>query len=326
MPTASIYYRNDDPFALDFLLLDGIDAPLIPQRGEDNLTTVTHALANLTAAGRTGWQPTRDARIVRQADGRATITVEPAPAPLTLATVYINATPADNPYRIAVDGRTLTFTTGYRLAANVTDTQHLGVATIDRHLRDLGYVRTSDIVKDTQANGAKGSLWTCTARADEQPIVTVHVDADHRPVLVMVGQRSIEIGEKVNAGILTHGQVHEQAARTTVDAALDAMGFARTDKLIYNEHLSVYRAPVQPVREWTDEPTVVRINDDAARNLADVASRLGIPTDVLASTWILSAAADAIRRQDRFLEPGYIVDHTRITGWIHDGSPTMKDW
>jgi hypothetical protein len=55
-----------------------------------------------------------------------------------------------------------------------------------------------------------------------------------------------------------------------------------------------------------------------------MAARLGIPGDILAAEWISRGAADALSRFELFMSPGYIADHTRITGWQFDGSPRLK--
>lgn len=331
MPTASIHYRTTDPRSPHFILLDGVDASLDPQFGEETtMDSVRRALAGMTAAGHTGWRPAGDnPRIVRQADGRGTIAVEPIPAaapePFAEATVYINTSPTDAPHRIAVDGRTLSFDSIYRLADGVADGRHLGVAVIDRHLRSLGYLRTGPVTKDPQSSGSRGNLWTCTAVADETPTVTVHVDPDHRPVMVMVGTRSVEIGDRVRAGSLARGNGEQQGAAALVDAALDAIGYTLAEPLIYNEHLRVYRAPVGPVREWRDEPTLVRITDDTARALTSLSATLGIPGDTLADRLLLRAIRKSKSTHARWSEEGYIEDHSRITGWDAQGFPHLKD-
>lgn len=236
MTTASIYYRADDPRVPDFVLING-------QMAAGNTATTDDpdgVRIVVDAACRTlGWKAIDDAPIVRQADGRGTIRIEPLTADLEKATAYINVRRGGQPWRVAVDGRVAAVTTKTSLTSK-QPSQAIDV--VDGALTQLGYRRVSGLTVEVQPDGDKGGIWACSAET-------------------------------------------------------------------------------RPGREWRDEPTLVRISDDTARALTDMADRLGIPADRLADTWIAGKAADARSRYDRFMEPGYILDHGRIKGFLHDGTP-----
>jgi len=239
MPTASIYYRQPGT-DLHFVLVDGVSRDCDPKDGENHLTTVTRTLADM------GWEPADNTtpRIIRQADGRGTITIRPRTAPnastLDIDTVWVNTT-SGIPYRVAISGQ-VEFIHGEfgALDSSSPDSQAGAVAAVDASLARMGFIRTDNLLQEAVG------VWTASAR------------------------------------------------------------------------------PAENSREWRDEPTLVRIADDTARALHDMANRLGIPADTLANQWITRQAADARSRYDQFMEPGYILDHSRIKGWLFDGSPDLR--
>jgi hypothetical protein len=67
------------------------------------------------------------------------------------------------------------------------------------------------------------------------------------------------------------------------------------------------------------------INLDAALydDLVDLADTLGLPVNDLADAYVARGIDDATRRHASFLAE--VVDRSRITGWMPDGSARLRD-
>lgn len=109
--------------------------------------------------------------------------------------------------------------------------------------------------------------------------------------------------------------------------ALARLGYRPMGGAPIVRHNGVGSIVVEPVPgetpDWTQVPTLVRIDDLAATNLNNAAAALGLPADDLASVWISYSAHAALHRRRRFLDD--LADHSRITGWTPDGTPLLKE-
>lgn len=248
MPTASVYYRTDHRTP-DYVLINGDKADVTRFDGDD-LEGDAYNLRAVDAACRTlGFKVMADAPIVRQADGRGTVRIEPVnpPTALDYPTVYVNVDPTGVPHRLAIDGQVARLDTEHRLSMPPEGRD--GIAVVDQALSNLGYRRTTPIAPAPDTDFPSGRVWTCAA----QPF----------------------------------------------------------DTTIY--------------RDWKDVPTVVRVANEAADALGEMADKLGIPTNILASEWIVRSASDARTRYAYFNEPGRLMEHMAITGYRSDGSPHLRD-
>lgn len=245
MTTASVYYnhRTNEP---DYLLIDGARADIRftsqgVMGGDYRLRAVDMACRAL------GWRIMPGAPIVRQADGRGVIRIEPH----------------------------------HSLRPGLPDP-----------LDALGTPRAFITIDNL---GDAGS---------------VHVD----------GQ-----GAALNSDIL-----RKRGMFPAVDEALDRLGYARVDTIRTTTKTGPTCA-VQPVDKTAyaaplpDDGTLIRMDEETARILTDMAEKLGIPADQLAGHWIRRSAQDALWRYERDNAPGYILDRTRIRGWLPDGSADLRN-
>lgn len=251
MTTASVYYnaRTGEP---DFVLIDGSRAEIWPgTAGLETRDRVDRACRRL------GWKIMADAPIVRQADGRGTVRIEPVDdaAPIGGPVAYVTCMVGDSPTRVSIDGMSQPVVTLSSFTGPTGADRTNAVFSVDQAIRRLGYRRTGSIEPATASTG-----WQCTVTPD-----------------------SIAAADK--------------AARD-----LDAQA-----------------GPA----DWRDHPTLMRMDDVTAGLLNELSEALGIPGDELAREWIRAAARDAQIRRRRFLSPGYLTDHTRIVGWLPDGSPRL---
>lgn len=128
----------------------------------------------------------------------------------------------------------------------------------------------------------------------------------------------------------------DRAARDRVDDALAEIGYLRNGPLVpAGDGTQSWTCTADPAdgrtsdvppaaRRWSDHPTLVRMDDTTAADLADLAAKLGIPADVLASAWIRRAAADAIRQYNHDTTPGWVAPGNRITRFLPDGSAVIE--
>jgi hypothetical protein len=265
MTTASIYYHpaSNQPA---FVLIDGnsehihqadYDAPPAADPGVGaRIRAIDHACRRL------GWKVVDNAPIVRQADGRGTIRIEPSPE-LLAATRAVDAS-------------------NKRIAAELSGPE------------TVAYVDTNE------------------AGTPQKVLVDGRTEPVHTPC-------SLSSSNPANA----------DRAVTAVHVALAALGYHPTGPIVRRAEGSatdhMRTMPVAADDDWRDVPTLVRIDDDAANDLNELATTLGIPGDVLASAWITAAARDARSRHARFADPNDypIVDQSRIKGWMADGTPHL---
>lgn len=66
----------------------------------------------------------------------------------------------------------------------------------------------------------------------------------------------------------------------------------------------------------------ISIPDDAFADLEALAVKLGLSTSDLATAYVRRGIRDADYRHARFLHD--VEDHSRIAGWLPDGTPEMK--
>lgn len=66
----------------------------------------------------------------------------------------------------------------------------------------------------------------------------------------------------------------------------------------------------------------ISIPDDAFADLEALAADLGLSAGDLVTAYVRRGVHEADYRRSRFLAE--IEDHSRITGWMPDGSPRMK--
>jgi hypothetical protein len=214
--------------------------------------------------------------------------------------------------------------TGVRDNVKVTETgdDHLGI--VCRALADIGYLpadpQNARIVRQADGLGYLPVVFS-TDVAGDLPALTAHVTREDNGTLgqVRIGDTSKPLPpgmvwppeDDIRGGIQT---------RSVVDGIIIDLGYIRLGG--FETTGSGWEAPVEPA-EWRDHPTIVRVTDTAAELLTRTAMTLGLPADALASTWITTAAADALRRHQWFSAPGTIVDKRRVAGWLPDGSPDL---
>lgn len=261
MTTASIYYHNasSEP---EFVLIDGDRANVRAEdygSGPAAARTGARIAAIDHACRRLGWRVTDTAAIVRQADGRGTIRIEPLPELLAAADRAVDAS-------------------NERTAAELSgpDTTAYVDATI------TGVPQTVSVDGRTEPVHTLCSLSSSNPANAERAVTAVHV------ALAALGYHST-------------GPIARRAEGSAID------------------HMR--KVPVASDADWRDVPTMVRIDDEAARDLNELAATLGIPGDILASAWITQAAQEARRRHDQYTN--YLVDHNRIKGWTANGTPHL---
>jgi hypothetical protein len=341
--TASVYY--DDRNLPDFILIDG-DRADVPRDytavdGDWRLRRVDRACAQL------GWRVAPGAKIVRQADGRGTVLITPtalrpglpprtppAANPVRDGVAYVQqdgVANADGSYdlTVAVDGRRTATTTAGLIDDLDPKADKAAREAVDATLTAARYVRTGELVN-------RGlNKWTCAVAAadeltDPDPVWMAFIAVDDNDLPLQV---EVPGAPTVTLPSTTPLTVHGGTTVDVIDQALLSIGYRRTGVIeldeMYNEDPWTRpggRRWTCPVRntQWQDHPTLVRMDDTTATMLTGLADRLSIPADELACTWIRRAAADARDRHDRFMSPGYIADHSRITGWNFDGSPRMR--
>lgn len=355
MTTASVYYNRHtgDP---DYILIDGDRADVVPV---SNVMGGDWKLRDVGAAcRRLGWKVMGEAKIVRQADGRGTVVIEPLPVPsavehldpvqaLHTGTAYVTQeASADeaNMYVVvvAVDGRRETYTTSSVLGALDPAEDHHARVGVEESLTSMGYVRSGPLVQE------QPGTWCCTADPADKVVtdraevgVAMRVRPEPPVARIAVNPEGVPKSVWMHGGgwaavhtlcSLTSGTPDAQRrAMAAVDDALSGLGYIRTKPPIrssepgYEWQAEVITQQPGAVEDWRDAVTLVRMGADTAGLLTWAAETLGIPADTLASTWIRQAAVDALSRQERFLSPGYIADHLRITGWLPDGTPTLRD-
>lgn len=357
MTTASIYYNRHtgDP---DYVLINGDRADVVPV---SNVMGGDWKLRDVGAAcRRLGWKVMGEAKIVRQADGRGTVVIEPLaphsgppdfiPADpvqaMRTGTAYVSqAASPDEPdvytVIVAVDGLRETYTTAADIGNLDPAVDVAARAKVDDTLTEMGYVRSGPLVQD------RPETWCCTADPAAQ-VVTSHAEmtvagrVKLAPVAhIAVNQPGVPTSVTVNGPRGGWEPVHtlcdltsplpdnQARAVAAVDEALSRIGYVRTDVIRPDHDNDSWQVAVvskEPDGEdWRDAVTLVRMDDDTADLLTRAASKLGIPADKLAVAWILRSATDALGRYERFMSPGYIADHLRIKGWLPDGSPQLED-
>lgn len=156
----------------------------------------TDKIAVAYACRALGWRPVPAAPIVRQADGRGAIKIEPdvdaGPVEATAeegirsgATVFVSTDHNDIPFRVGVDGRTATVPPSQ---ASLGNAGSLAVTLVDDALTSLGYRRTSPITFEGDTGGGTQRHWLCTAEvrtiADWRDAPTlVRMDSDTADIL-----------------------------------------------------------------------------------------------------------------------------------------------
>lgn len=254
MTTASIYYHQRTGLP-DYVLIDGeqsqvwIAETVLNASPQLRRTAVDHACRIL------GWRIMANAPIVRQADGRGTVRVEPtAPAP------------------------------------------------------DEAPLRHGVAVVRQQASNDEADVF----------VVTVAVDG--------------QVDTQVTTGILGGlDDAKDQLARETVDGLLASMAYARTGPLVAEtgdtwvcpaDPADTGRSDGPPPADWRDNPALLRLDDETAAALHDLAAKLGIPADDLAGQWIRRSAGGALSNYESFTAPDSRI-RSRIIGWFHDGIPRL---
>lgn len=210
-----------------------------------------------------------------------------------------------------------------------TGDDHLAIAT--RALGEIGWsvadpfnariVRQADGIGNLPVVSA-----TTTPDTVNEPELTAHVSVGANGQLdrVKVGDstRALPGGLPTWLGQPTLRNNGTTLIYAAIDRELLELGYLRTSP--FSTAPTQLTCTVGPA-QWRDHPTLVRVTGNASELLSRAAMTLGIPADVLASTWIMQTAADALRRHEWFLRPGQIMDHDRITGWMHDGSPRLTN-
>lgn len=166
MTTASVYYHQRTGWP-DYVLIDGNEAtvPQFSTEGPD-----AHRRVVDLACRKLGWKVMDRALIVRQADGRGTIRIEPvppAPEPLRHGVAYVTQQSLNDhtgvlETRVAVDGKI-----GKRLglaALGALDPGEDRAAreAVDEALAEIGYVRSGPLTSDQIVNDG-AARWSCTA-------------------------------------------------------------------------------------------------------------------------------------------------------------------
>lgn len=198
------------------------------------------------------------------------------------------------------------------------------VRAIDHACRRLGWkvVDTATIVR--QADGrATIRIEPLTAATELRDTATAYITVNlvGVPEAVSVDGKTEPVHTACTLLSVMAGNV--EVARRATRNALAVLGYeAIGDPAMDGD--GRWAVQVRP-DDWRDHPTMVRISDDAARALNEVAALLNTPGDTLATAWILRAAMDAKGRHARWTEEGFIEDPTRITGWAADGTPHLKD-
>jgi hypothetical protein len=266
--TAAIHYHpnSNDPA---FVLIDGDDSRVLAADYDTERTLVGARIRAIDhACRRLGWKVADTAAIVRQADGRGTIRVEPLSLRPGKAGPEPLYSPAENALR-------------------------------------------SGVARVTQRPEGVAGMSELTIAVDGQ-LVRSHVYGS---------LDSLDPWE-------------DAAARGGVDDALASIAYLRTGPLIHQTGTPAWQCSADPVgavgkaaegtSDWTEQPTLVRITDSAATALNEAADKLGIPGDELATAWIRGAAASALRKYGRDIEPGLVAEGNRIVRWRHDGSAVIE--
>lgn len=201
-----------------------------------------------------------------------------------------------------------------------TGDDHLAIVT--RALAEIGWLpaEPSDARIVRQSDGLGHLPVVTTVDVDSPQPVDAHISVGGNGILgrVKVGDATKAMPPRMVWP--QHETPDRVAARAVIDRALIDLGYIRTGPI--RPAVDGLTTTVEPA-EWRDHPTLVRVTDFAADVLGRAAMTLGIPADVLASTYIANAAADALRKHQWFSAPGTITDKRRIAGWLPDGSPDL---